>query len=447
LYHTGGDVTRLCALALASALLLPAVAHGYTFATDEEGNPLTWQEDGPVRFSLHYQGTGDLPGWLVQATSRNAFATWAEVGDADIEFEEGFIYGGVPCPHAIPNTDADLIQEMCGGEVPTWDYISALYFMEVAWPFGTEVIALTTLSWGEGARLLDADISFNALDYTWTVDDSDVQVDYESIAAHEIGHFVGLDHSDVAGAIMRIDYDQGDVVRGLGEDDIAGLADIYPCASPPCLGDVGHIDPSSCSAIAGRGVGGLLTLSLLLVVAGVVRRSRRSEAAQVPLALLLGGIVLAAPSAVTSSTVRALSVDDLTAQADRVVLARVASVQPYADRLVRSRIELDVLEDWLGEGPERVSLDQPGGVLPDRGTKVFGMPGFEAGEQVVVFLADDSPLGTRVLGLAQGKFRVLDDGRLQRDRSGLRLARLGDGPPVPLIAPARVELLRARVQR
>ena len=150
------------------------------------------------------------------------------------------------------------------------------------------------------------------------------------------------------------------------------------------------------------------------------------------------------PTPATSSTVLALSVDDLLDRSERVAHARVLSVEPRRQgAIVRSRIDLEILEDWRGVGEAHVVLDQPGGVVPGLGTHVFGMPRFVEGAEVVVFLSDDAPIGTRVVGLDQGKFDVRPDGTLVRDQSGLMLARVGDGPPVPLLAPDTLSELRA----
>ena len=437
---------RVALLLLLVGLALPSTAYAYTFATDtgdDTGAPLTWQDEGPIEFRLHYQGSADLPAWLIHGAARDAFGTWAEVVEADVEFEEGLAFSGIPCPHAIPEEYEDLIPEACGtSEAPEHDYLSALYFMEAAWPFGQEVIALTTLSWAEGARLVDADISFNGVDYEWSILDDEILVDYPTIATHEIGHVLGLGHSDVPGAVMCVTYEEGTTFRELGQDDIEGLAALYPCESQPCRGDVGHMDGSACQAAAGQGGGLLAGLLVLGLAAAGRRRWRRASLVAAPVLAL--GLLL--PASVTSSTVIALSVDDLAARSDRVVRARVASVDPYQDRLIRSRIELEVLEELQGSGPDRIELDQPGGVLGDRGTLVFGMPRFLPDQEVVVFLDGDSPLGTRVVGLAQGALAVLPDGRLSRDTSGLMFARVGDAPPTPVVVPDRLEELRSALR-
>jgi hypothetical protein len=51
-----------------------------------------------------------------------------------------------------------------------------------------------------------------------------------------------------------------------------------------------------------------------------------------------------------------------------------------------------------------------------------------------------------VVGLAQGAFEVRPEGKLSRDTSGLMLARVGDGPPVPVTAPGSLAGLRAALR-
>lgn len=431
-----------------AALLLPASASAYTFATDtgdETGNALRWDVSAgePIPVRQHHLGGGGLPAWLIHGAARNAMQSWVEVRDASFSFKETSVYLGVPCPHAIPG-DTSLIEQVCGGPMPEHDFLNALYFIETVWPFGEEVIALTTLSWSEGGVLVDADISYNGLDYGWTVFDDVVDVDVESITLHEMGHFLGLGHSAEIGAVMRIDYQEGTTSRVLGSDDAAGVAALYPCNSGNCVGTVSHDESDQCG-VAGGGRAGLLGIGLVLL--GVAWRRRSSGSALGGAVLGLALVVVPAPA--TTSTAVALDVADLADRADRVVRATVTSVAPYPDRVVRSRIALAIAEDWKGEGPETIVLDQPGGLLEDgAGTLVFGMPRFGEGDDVVLFLADQAELGPRVLGLAQGAFEVTPDGGVQRDLSGLMLARVG-GHRVPDVieAPTTLAELREAVGR
>lgn len=79
-------------------------------------------------------------------------------------------------------------------------------------------------------QLLDADILFNpGVPYH-----SDGPVagrhDLQTVATHEVGHFLGLDHSGVVRAVMF--PFAPDELRTLSYDDVAGVAALYPPASP-----------------------------------------------------------------------------------------------------------------------------------------------------------------------------------------------------------------------
>ncbi len=61
---------------------------------------------------------------------------------------------------------------------------------------------------------------------TWSLSGANQTFDTETVALHEIGHLLGLDHSTVPGAVMFRSY-QG-VRRQLTQDDIDGIRRLYP---------------------------------------------------------------------------------------------------------------------------------------------------------------------------------------------------------------------------
>lgn len=67
-------------------------------------------------------------------------------------------------------------------------------------------------------------------DERW-VDSESRNVDLLTVAAHEIGHTLGLAHSNDPGALMYPSYEEPR--RFLGDDDIAGIQDLYGVASAP----------------------------------------------------------------------------------------------------------------------------------------------------------------------------------------------------------------------
>jgi hypothetical protein len=97
-------------------------------------------------------------------------------------------------------------------------------------------------------EILESDILFNTA-FPWSVSSSGEpgRFDLESIAVHELGHFVGLGHSALGetevrpgggrrvlaaeSALFPIAFSAGTVTgRSLHEDDVAGVSDLYPDA-------------------------------------------------------------------------------------------------------------------------------------------------------------------------------------------------------------------------
>lgn len=128
------------------------------------------------------------------------------------------------------------------------------------WPSslaGDDVVALTSVVYTtDDGLILDADIRMNADHFNWEeitkVSYDFTRVDIQNIMTHEVGHFLGLDHS-------RERSYQGDGVatdatmwaltfpneikrRTLDEDDKAGVRAIYPEESAP---DAACAPPSS----------------------------------------------------------------------------------------------------------------------------------------------------------------------------------------------------------
>ena len=90
-------------------------------------------------------------------------------------------------------------------------------------------LALTTVSydWHTG-RIYDADVEVNGTASNITNGRPGDGADLPSIITHEVGHFLGLDHSLKPTATMFINYTPGvGNLRALDADDVAGICALY----------------------------------------------------------------------------------------------------------------------------------------------------------------------------------------------------------------------------
>ncbi len=256
---------------------------------DTNGLPLSWQSscvsyavqaDGSKKQDITAEQTGDIVD--------EALSTWLAVscnGDALSMSAEN--YGTVACDAQEYNSKA--------GNANIW------LFRDSDWPYDdggspaglpirASALAVTTVSfnWKTGA-MYDADVEFNSDQIDLTLGDGEIVNDLLSIATHEAGHFLGLDHSSDWEATMTAGYAPGSIApRSLSPDDEEAICRAYPVArettgsscdpargfSPVCGGAGG------CSLSAGSGdpssAPGAAALLLGAWLLGRARRTRRT---------------------------------------------------------------------------------------------------------------------------------------------------------------------------
>ncbi|MEZ6020564.1 MAG: matrixin family metalloprotease [Planctomycetota bacterium] len=62
-------------------------------------------------------------------------------------------------------------------------------------PTGSGIVAITPLEFYTTGRIIDADVLFNGKDFHFTTKQETNRFDIQDVAAHELGHLLGLDHS------------------------------------------------------------------------------------------------------------------------------------------------------------------------------------------------------------------------------------------------------------
>jgi hypothetical protein len=73
-------------------------------------------------------------------------------------------------------------------------------------------------------------IHFDDSEHMWSVGAVANAFDVETVALHEIGHILGLEHTTVAGAVMFPWGSPNSTLRVLQTDDLEGIRSLYPPA-------------------------------------------------------------------------------------------------------------------------------------------------------------------------------------------------------------------------
>jgi hypothetical protein len=214
------------AVGLTAVLLLAQPAQAYLhFTTTRAGQSivLKWQRV-PVRWFATDRAAPGVSASAFQAAIARAFATWEAVPTASIAFQFVGFTGAEPF--------AD-------------DGISVLGFQDqpgMERVLGATGFLIDTVT----GEIVEADIFFNsAIPWSTAPGGDPAAFDLESVAVHEIGHFLGLGHSALgetearpeggrrvlaSGSVMfPIAFGRGVTHdRELQPDDVAGVSDLYP---------------------------------------------------------------------------------------------------------------------------------------------------------------------------------------------------------------------------
>jgi hypothetical protein len=176
----------------------------------------------PVRW---FSSTGSAPGVTAaqfQQTITSAFGTWEAVPTADITFQ---FAGSTGAP---PGDDDGL-------SVLGFERHDDLDRTLAATAFSIDLIS---------GAIIESDVFFNTA-FDWSVSGAANAFDLQSVATHEIGHFIGLGHSllgetetqagggrrviAAASVMFPIAFGRGVTTdRELQPDDIAGVSVTYP---------------------------------------------------------------------------------------------------------------------------------------------------------------------------------------------------------------------------
>jgi hypothetical protein len=148
-------------------------------------------------------GTDDTTSQEEFQAVRNAFSTWASI----VPFT--FTEVGVGGYHEIEidwRNAADPDYNMVGPTLAHADYPPGCTFVTNTFP---------------------KPVHFDDSEHLWSIGAVTDAYDVETVALHEIGHILGLQHSTVSGAVMAPTISSRSTLRSLQPDDIAGIRSLY----------------------------------------------------------------------------------------------------------------------------------------------------------------------------------------------------------------------------
>lgn len=163
-----------------------------------------------VSYKVNPTFTDTAAGTAAQQTAalQRGAGEWKSAGQCNFEF----VYGGSTTTTTVAPTDGT----------------NAVFYSNAD---GGGALATCFYAFS-GSNMVGFDIQyydrFGANDFVWAVSPTGSQFDIESVAVHEFGHALGMDHSAVAGATMFPSVSAGSTAnRTLAADDIAGVQAIY----------------------------------------------------------------------------------------------------------------------------------------------------------------------------------------------------------------------------
>lgn len=211
-----------------------ATAYNVQFADNSKSQPLRWQSKKiPIAFSRSLLNQSSIPEDEILKAISGSLSAWEHA--ADIQFVETWSDDNAISPLGKSGDGVNLITISQTTE-------NLLLFNGEA----SDNAARTRVFFNRKGNITEADIVLNP--YTrFSTDGSFGTYDLEAVLTHELGHLLGLEHSDILSATMFANQGKNGIYnlqsfspRTLSADDISGIRSIYGVKSDQtdCCGSI-----------------------------------------------------------------------------------------------------------------------------------------------------------------------------------------------------------------
>ena len=198
-------------------------AQAYVYFFTPDGARQHWENEGQqISYSINQYGSEDIESFeSLEYAINQSFIAWQSVPLSTVSF---FYQGETE----LSQRSADNTNLVIFDSQPI-AYNGGLF--TVSDQVGPTVIGIAINNfYSESGEIIDSDIIFNDLEYTFTVtqetDLSQKRIKLQDVATHEIGHLLGLDHTFIEQGTMFPFARSGQST--LSADDSAGVASLYP---------------------------------------------------------------------------------------------------------------------------------------------------------------------------------------------------------------------------
>lgn len=195
-------------------------AYAYDYYTTEKGIPTRWQES-VIPYYINTDSFSDFNTEDMITAVKDSATTWS-----NLNMGYSFKYMGTTSSKTHTSDDNLNIIYFINDETE-WENLTNWSDTGIDDP---SLVQAQTFVWSysETGEIAGFDMAVNDVQYLFTNSQEDISIDFKNMMTHELGHSLGLAHSDASEATMYSTSPVGETKkRDLDNDDISGINFLY----------------------------------------------------------------------------------------------------------------------------------------------------------------------------------------------------------------------------